>query len=94
MAAKNRLGGRKPLTEKLEGIPRQSGVYLFRDEDGDPLKVGMAGPRRLRERVKENISRGEVPGARSVQIRPTRSEREAARLEQEYIRRYQPKLNK
>jgi len=94
MAAKNRLGGRKQLTEEdLSKIPRQSGIYLFRDKHGDPLKVGMAGARRLQQRVKENISKGEVPGANTVQVRPASGTKEAERLEKEYIKRYKPKLN-
>ena len=94
MAAKSRLGGRKELTaEKLGKIPQQSGIYLFRDKQGDPLKVGMAGARRLQERVKENLSKGEVPGAKTVQVRPASGTKEAERLEKEYIKRYKPKLN-
>ncbi len=44
MAAKTRLGGRKELTEKKSGkVPRQSGIYLFRDKETAPLKVGKTG---------------------------------------------------
>ena len=94
MAAKTRLGARKELTDKNLGkIPRQSGIYLFRDKKAVPLKVGKAGAWRLQDRVKENLSKGEVPGAKTVQVRPTGSAKEAARLEKEYIKRYKPKLN-
>lgn len=55
--------------------------------------MGTAGARRLQERVKENLSRGEVPGAKTVQVRPSSSAKEAERLEKGYIKRYKPKLN-
>ena len=94
MTATKRLSGRKKLTqENLCKIPRQSGIYLFRDGEGNPLKVGMAGARRLQQRVKENLSQGEVPSAHTVQVRLTRSAKEAERLEKEYKKRYKPKLN-
>ena len=41
---------RENLEGKLAALPRSSGVYLFRDEDGEVLYVGKA--KSLRSRVR------------------------------------------
>ena len=46
---------RANLEEKLKTLPRSSGVYLFRDADGDVLYVGKA--KTLRSRVRSYFQR-------------------------------------
>ena len=45
------------VREQLAALPRNPGVYLFRDEDGDVLYVGKA--KSLRARVRSYFNRGD-----------------------------------
>jgi excinuclease ABC subunit C len=85
--------------ELLRTLPRQSGVYLFRDEDGDVLYVGKA--KSLRSRVRSYFQRGDGrPGMAQlasriadVEVIVTRNEAEALHLEQNLVKRHRPPFN-
>ncbi len=80
-------------------LPTRPGVYLMRDEAGDPLYVGKA--RNLRKRVSsyfdarpkiERIMRM-VARVRQVEVSLTRTEGEALLLENEWIKSLHPRYN-
>ena len=90
---------RENLEEKLQALPRSSGVYLFRDESGDVLYVGKA--KSLRSRVRSYFQRGDTRmgsaqlAARiaDVEVIVTRTEAEALHLEQNLVKRHRPPFN-
>ena len=91
---------REKLEEKLGALPRKSGVYLFRDEQGEVLYVGKA--KTLRSRVRSYFQRvGDGrPGSAQlaariadVEVIVTRTEAEALHLEQNLVKRYRPPFN-
>jgi excinuclease ABC subunit C len=80
-------------------LPTRPGVYLMRDEKGEPLYVGKA--RSLRKRVAsyfdarpkiERIMRM-VARVRQIEISLTRTEGEALLLENEWIKSLRPRYN-
>jgi excinuclease ABC subunit C len=80
-------------------LPTRPGVYLMRDEAGDPLYVGKA--RNLRKRVAsyfdarpkiERIMRM-TARIRHIEVSLTRTEGEALLLENEWIKSLQPRYN-
>jgi len=80
-------------------LPTRPGVYLMRDEAGQPLYVGKA--RNLRKRVAsyfdarpkiERIMRM-VAKVRQIEVSLTRTEGEALLLENEWIKSQQPRYN-
>jgi excinuclease ABC subunit C len=91
------------MRENLEGtlasLPRKPGVYVFRDEQGDPLYVGKA--KSLRSRVRSYFQRGNGRVAigqladriADVEVIVTRNEAEALHLEQNLVKRYRPPFN-
>jgi excinuclease ABC subunit C len=91
------------MRENLEGtlrtLPRNPGVYLFRDEAGEVLYVGKA--KSLRPRVRSYFQRGDlrVGAARlaeridDVEVIVTRTEAEALHLEQNLVKRHRPPFN-
>jgi excinuclease ABC subunit C len=90
---------RENLEEKLRTLPRKSGVYLFRDGQGDVLYVGKA--KSLRPRVRSYFQRGDGrPGmaqladrVADVEVIVTRTEVEALHLEQNLVKRHRPPFN-
>ena len=90
---------RENLEGKLATLPRSSGVYLFRDEDGEVLYVGKA--KSLRSRVRSYFQRGDTRmGAAQlservadVEVIVTRTEAEALHLEQNLVKRHRPPFN-
>jgi excinuclease ABC subunit C len=90
---------REKLEEKLRTLPRKSGVYLFRDEQGDVLYVGKA--KSLRPRVRSYFQRGDgrpgtaqlVTRIADVEVIVTRTEVEALHLEQNLVKRHRPPFN-
>jgi excinuclease ABC subunit C len=90
---------RENLEEKLRTLPRKSGVYLFRDEQGDVLYVGKA--KSLRPRVRSYFQRGDgrpgmaqlVGRVADVEVIVTRTEVEALHLEQNLVKRHRPPFN-
>ncbi len=91
------------MRENLEGtlaaLPRKPGVYVFRDEQGEPLYVGKA--KSLRSRVRSYFQRGNGRAAigqladriADVEVIVTRNEAEALHLEQNLVKRYRPPFN-
>src|SRR5512145_615850 len=90
---------RENLGDKLQRLPRSSGVYLFRDEAGEVLYGGKA--KSLRSRVRSYFQRGDsrVGAARlaeraaDVEVIVTRTEAEALHLEQNLVKRHRPPFN-
>src|SRR5687767_3987010 len=88
------------LREKLETVPARPGVYLFKDKEGKVLYVGKA--RLLRDRVRQYFqpSRpadpflGDFVGEiADLDLALTDNEMEALALENNFIKRHQPKYN-
>ena len=90
---------RENLEGKLATLPRSSGVYLFRDEDGEVLYVGKA--KSLRSRVRSYFQRGDTRMGTAqltervddVEVIVTRTEAEALHLEQNLVKRHRPPFN-
>ncbi|NPV47800.1 MAG: excinuclease ABC subunit UvrC [Armatimonadetes bacterium] len=87
------------LEAKLQIVPHDPGVYIFRDEAGRALYVGKAGD--LRKRLQQHW-RGDSLGtwaehmrdkARDIDYIVTRSETEALLLESNLIKQYKPPFN-
>lgn len=88
------------LAEKLSRLPDHPGVYLFRGEDGEILYVGKAVS--LRNRVRSYFQSGRGLEAKTqalvalvadLEVILTDSEVEALILENNLIKRHQPKYN-
>jgi excinuclease UvrABC nuclease subunit len=79
-------------------IPQKPGVYILKDEDADILYIGKAG--NLQKRVKSHFQKGEslflVQGmdkVKDIDFIITDSENDALILENQLIKKYQPKFN-
>src|SRR5438067_5606814 len=91
----------KRLEEQLKNLPTKPGVYLFRDERGEPLYVGKA--KSLRPRVRSYFQEGtsdtrttirQLPDrVADIEVIVTQSEVEALHLEQNLVKRYRPPFN-
>lgn len=87
------------LEDRLAGLPRGPGVYLFRDAFGDVLYVGKA--KSLRARVRSYFQHGDGrPGTAQLaeriadlEVIVTRTEAEALVLEQNLVKRHRPPFN-
>ena len=88
------------LKEKLDTLPTQPGVYLFKDRDGGVLYVGKA--RVLRDRVRQYFQPGRpadvwrdalIAEIADLDMVLTDSEMEALALENNFIKRHQPRFN-
>jgi excinuclease ABC subunit C len=88
------------LTEKLETLPVRPGVYLFKDGEGHVLYVGKA--RVLRDRVRSYFQAGRpvdpqrgdmVSQIADLDLVVTDTEMEALALENNFIKRHQPRFN-
>ena len=87
------------LENVLQALPRNPGVYLFRDQQGEVLYVGKA--KSLRSRVRNYFHGGDGrPGVAQltqrvddVEVIVTRTEAEALHLEQNLVKRYRPPFN-
>ncbi|HEX9035594.1 MAG TPA: excinuclease ABC subunit UvrC [Ktedonobacterales bacterium] len=92
------------LSEKIEAIlgslPRKPGIYLHKDAAGNVIYVGKASD--LRQRVRSYFgdpsdlspkNRALVTRIEDIEFIVVGSELEALILENEYIKRYQPKYN-
>ena len=91
---------REALEEKLRLLPRQSGVYLFRDSRGRVLYVGKARRLHLRVRSYFRLRPLDDPRLRGLRRRirfldwvVTANELEALILEDNLIKRYAPRYN-
>jgi excinuclease ABC subunit C len=88
------------LQSKLDHLPGQAGVYLFKNAAGDILYVGKAAV--LAHRVRSYFQKGgdQTPKTRlllsqiaDIETLVTRSELEALILESNLIKRHRPKFN-
>ncbi len=88
------------LAEKLETLPLRPGVYLFKDRAGAVVYVGKA--RVLRDRVRSYFQPSRLPDPRrdalateiaDVDLVVTDTEMEALALENNFIKRHQPRYN-
>src|SRR3954466_5700062 len=88
------------VAEQLKALPTKPGVYVFRDEKGQPLYVGKA--KSLRPRVRSYFqARGrdrptisQLPArVRDIEVIVTSSEVEALHLEQNLVKRHRPPFN-
>jgi excinuclease ABC subunit C len=95
------LFDRKFGAERLRELPREPGVYLFRDADGRVLYAGkakdlrrrLAGYRNASRRKTHRKMRALLREAASLEVRPQRSEKQALLLENELIRSLRPRFN-
>lgn len=90
----------KNLREKLKSLPQSPGVYIFLDKNQEVLYVGKAGS--LRDRVNSYFqNRGGavrpieifISEVKDIEIKKTDTVLEAYILEQELIKKLQPKYN-
>jgi len=88
------------LAEKIEALPAEPGVYLFKNERGKVLYVGKA--QNLRSRVRSYFAAGgdgrpQVPHlverARDVEVLVLPTVKDALLLENELIKRHKPPFN-
>ena len=88
------------LTEKLDTLPVRPGVYMFKDGEGHVLYVGKA--RVLRDRVRSYFQAGRpidpqrgdmVSQICDLDLVVTDTEMEALALENNFIKRHQPRFN-
>lgn len=88
------------LQSKLDHLPEQAGVYLFKTANGDILYVGKASV--LAHRVRSYFQKGGDPSPKTrlllsqvadLETIVTRSELEALILESNLIKRHRPKFN-
>jgi excinuclease ABC subunit C len=95
------LFDRKFGADLLRELPREPGVYLFRDAEGRVLYAGKAKDLRRRLAGYRNASRRKahrkmrtlVRVAASLEVRPQESEKQALLLENELIRTLRPRYN-
>jgi excinuclease ABC subunit C len=89
-----------PLAERSTGLPHNPGVYLFKDQDGEPLYVGKA--RDLRKRVASYFrnptlldvkTRSLLAKAVDLDFTVTGTEKEALLLESSLIKKHRPRYN-
>src|SRR5512146_1133837 len=92
--------GSDTLQSKLDHLPDQPGVYLFRDKTGELLYVGKAA--RLADRVRSYFLRSAdhspktslmVSQIADLETMVTRSELEALILESNLVKRHRPRFN-
>lgn len=90
----------RKLAEKAKTLPSQPGVYLFRNGSGTVIYVGKATS--LKERVSSYFQSGRgysrlieqfIDEVSDLETRPTDTVLEAYLLEQELIKKLQPKYN-
>jgi len=88
------------LNEKLDTLPVRPGVYMFKDAEGHVLYVGKA--RVLRDRVRSYFQAGRpidpqrgdmVSQIADLDLVVTDTEMEALALENNFIKRHQPRFN-
>ena len=98
---------RKELTQKIKLIPSKPGVYLFKDTNGQILYIGKAVnlKKRIKSHFKKNDSLASSSTSRSgligqfrqkistIDYIKTENETQALILEDQLIKKYQPRFN-
>ena len=88
------------VQEQLQNLPGKPGVYIFRDEGGEPLYIGKA--KSLRSRVRSYFQHGGdgragiarmVERIADIELIVTGTEVEALHLEQNLVKRHRPPFN-
>ena len=86
------------LRKKIEGFPRKPGIYFFKNKDGEVIYIGKAHS--LLDRVRSYFQPTSdlkitniLAETSDIGFILTGSAREAAFLENNFVRRYQPKFN-
>ncbi|MGI8750231.1 MAG: GIY-YIG nuclease family protein, partial [Thermoleophilaceae bacterium] len=90
MAAARRAPADRP---EIKHLPDDPGVYVFRDERGQPLYVGKSVSLRTRARAHFCAPAGWTERAEIVDYRPTNSELGALVLENRLIKQWRPAGN-
>ena len=86
------------ILERLKDIPKNSGCYLFKNNKGQIIYVGMSKflPKRISSYFQKNQTgktKTLVENIHDVEFKITSSEQEAIILEEELIKLYKPKFN-
>lgn len=86
----------KRLQKDIAQLPQKPGVYLFKDKHQLILYIGKA--KQIRMRVQSHFKRGSnfanfYPQVRSIEYIQTKTEKDALILENQLIKKYQPKYN-
>jgi len=87
------------LAEKAAGLPSQPGVYIFKDDKGQVIYVGKAVnlKNRVRAYFNETDERPQIqflrPRIKDIEFVVTDTEKEALILENNLIRKHQPRYN-
>lgn len=88
------------IADTLKNLPEQSGVYLFKDKNGEIIYIGKAGI--LKNRVSSYFNKGNSQSAKVRQMVEridnleyiiTASEMEALLLESRLVKKYKPYFN-
>ena len=88
---------KKSLKEKLKNLSQKPGVYLFKDKEGKVIYVGKA--KNLKKRVASHFSRKSTAfldfsdKIYDFEVIETEGEKDALILENEFIKRLQPRYN-
>ncbi len=81
------------MVESVDSFQDRSGVYIFVDTYNEVVYVGRAGLRRMRDEMKDAISRGKNRGDGWVKVLYTNSDEIAIQLETKLIDKYNPPNN-
>jgi excinuclease ABC subunit C len=85
------------LREKIANIPKEPGIYIFKDSKGKPIYIGKASG--LKNRLLSYLKTADaristmVQAAKSVEYQITASDIEALILESQLIKKYKPQFN-
>lgn len=86
----------KSIKEHIQNLPTTSGVYIFKNKDEDIIYIGKA--KHIRKRVQSHFSSKNhaidfYNKVHSIETIPTRNEKNALILENNLIKKYQPRYN-
>lgn len=85
------------INEKINNLPDTAGVYIFKDSSESVIYVGKA--KNLKKRVKNHFQKPDqhafdfIPQITDIDHIRTGNEKEALLLEQQFIKKYQPRWN-
>ena len=96
MVFTNRSDILKWIKENVDSVPDTCGIYTLRKNTRieDILYIGMAGEKRLRERILEHFNSNDIPGVIFFDWYETKTENDAKVLEKFWINKYVPTYNK
>ncbi len=85
------------INEKINNLPDTAGVYIFKDSGESIIYVGKA--KNLKKRVKNHFQKPDqhvfdfIPLIAGIDFIETSGEKEALLLEQQFIKKFQPRWN-